>query len=155
MKTGISLIGLLLVAALVSYTPVRATDTEDSTMQTEKRVFNSPDDVTEQDIANDIKRGRAYFLVLLKRGEANRSDSAQLDSLQMQHLKRIFYLKSQGKLAIAGPVASNVPLRGIFIFAVETEEEVKALIAEDALIKNGYLVPEIYPWFGLSGEKLP
>lgn len=59
-----------------------------------------------------------------------------------------------GKLKIAGPFGDDGNWRGIFIFDVESEEEVKELIKNDPAIQAGRLSYEIHPWWTEPGSCL-
>jgi uncharacterized protein YciI len=67
--------------------------------------------------------------------------------LQMAHLKNITRLAAEGKLVVAGPFLDNQPIRGIFIFNVETLDEAKKLTETDPAIKAGSLVMELHPFY--------
>ena len=60
-------------------------------------------------------------------------------------------LGDEGKLIVAGPFLDDKDLRGIFIFDVETEEEVRDLVETDLAIKTGRLRYEIHPWMTAKG----
>src|SRR5262245_66099845 len=55
------------------------------------------------------------------------------------------------KLFASGPILDNCNQRGIFLFRNTSEEEAKALAAEDPAIKAERLKLEILPWFGSKG----
>jgi uncharacterized protein YciI len=57
-------------------------------------------------------------------------------------------LAAEGKLVVAGPFMDDQPIRGIFIFNVESVEEAQKLTATDPAIKAGTLVMELHPWYG-------
>jgi uncharacterized protein YciI len=60
-------------------------------------------------------------------------------------------MAESGKLQIAGPFGDDGNWRGIFIFDVATEEEVKELLKDDPAIQSGRLAFEIHPWWTMSG----
>jgi uncharacterized protein YciI len=90
---------------------------------------------------------KKYVLAFLKEGPTQLKDSAANMQLQMAHLKNIGRLAAEGKLVVAGPFLDNQPLRGIFIFNVETVEEAKKLTETDPAIKAGALVMELHPFY--------
>jgi uncharacterized protein YciI len=63
-------------------------------------------------------------------------------------------MAESGKLQIAGPFGDDGNWRGIFIFDVATEEEVKELLKDDPAIQSGRLDYEIHPWWTLQGSCL-
>jgi uncharacterized protein YciI len=63
-------------------------------------------------------------------------------------LDNITRLFNEKKIVLAGPFLDNGTYRGIFIFDVATEEEVKLLLQTDPAIKAGRLGYEIHPWYG-------
>ena len=89
-----------------------------------------------------------YVIAFLKRGNTQIKDSVQRQQLQIAHLQNIMRLANEGKLIVAGPFLDDQPLRGIFIFNVETVEEARALTATDPAIKAGTLQMELHPWYG-------
>ncbi|WPU97660.1 YciI family protein [Mucilaginibacter sp. cycad4] len=90
---------------------------------------------------------KKYVLAFLKEGPTQLKDSAANMQLQMAHLKNIGRLAAEGKLVVAGPFLDNQPLRGIFIFNVETIEEAQKLTETDPAIKAGALVMELHPFY--------
>ncbi len=86
-------------------------------------------------------------MAFLKEGPTRLKDSAANMQLQMAHLKNIGRLAAEGKLVVAGPFLDDQPLRGIFIFNVETVEEAKKLTETDPAIKAGSLVLELHPFY--------
>lgn len=90
---------------------------------------------------------KKYVLAFLKEGPTQLKDSAARMQLQMAHLKNIGRLAAEGKLVVAGPFLDNQPIRGIFIFNVETLEEARKLTKTDPAIKAGSLVMELHPFY--------
>lgn len=90
---------------------------------------------------------KKYVMAFLKEGPTQLKDSAANMQLQMAHLKNIGRLAAEGKLVVAGPFLDNQPLRGIFIFNVETVEEAQKLTETDPAIKAGALVMELHPFY--------
>ena len=63
-------------------------------------------------------------------------------------------MAEEGKLQIAGPFGDEGEWRGIFIFDVQTEAEVKELLKNDPAIQSGRLIYEIHPWWSDKGSCL-
>ncbi|MES2807255.1 MAG: YciI family protein, partial [Bacteroidota bacterium] len=90
---------------------------------------------------------RKYVMANLKTGPTKITDKAQAAEIQKAHLKNIQKLADEGKLVVAGPYMDKGDVRGIFIFAVETVEEAKALTETDPAIKAGVLTMELRPFY--------
>lgn len=92
---------------------------------------------------------RNYVLAILKTGPTEVKDAKERGELFKGHMANINRLAAEGKLAVAGPFGKNTSaFRGIFILAVATVEEAKALTDTDPVIKSGMMVVDLYPWFG-------
>ncbi|HLP10532.1 MAG TPA: YciI family protein [Flavobacteriales bacterium] len=91
---------------------------------------------------------RKYVMAFLVRGDSTITDSVKKAELMSGHLKNIGRMADEGKLAVAGPFLDDQPIRGIYIFNVETVEEAKALTETDPAIKAGTLKMELHPWYG-------
>jgi uncharacterized protein YciI len=90
---------------------------------------------------------KKYVMAFLKQGPNRLQDSAARTQLQMAHLKNIMRLADEGKLVVAGPFMDDQPIRGIFIFNVETLDEAKKLTETDLAVKAGSLVMELHPFY--------
>lgn len=97
---------------------------------------------------------KSYFFVLLTKGEKRDQDSATAAQIQKGHLENIGRLAKEGKIDIAGPFLDDSDWRGIFIFNVESEAEVKALLDTDPAVKAGRLDYIIHPWYSRKGSVL-
>ncbi len=91
---------------------------------------------------------KKYVIAFLKSGPVRLTDSVARVELQKAHMANINRMAEEGKLIVAGPFLDNGPLRGIYLFNVETMEEAKALTATDPAIQKGTLEMELHPWFG-------
>lgn len=90
---------------------------------------------------------RSYVMAILKKGRAEIKDSAQMSSLMTGHLKNIFRLADEGKLAVAGPFINDKDFEGVFIFNVATIEEAKKLTESDPAVKAGVFAVEFHSWY--------
>jgi uncharacterized protein YciI len=90
---------------------------------------------------------KKYVMAFLKSGPNRLQDSAARSQLQIAHLKNITRLSDEGKLVVAGPFLDDQPIKGIFIFNVESIEEAKKLTETDPAIKAGSLVMELHPFY--------
>ena len=99
---------------------------------------------------------RAYVLAILRTGpkDAEFKGDARKE-LFKGHFANINRLAAEGKLAVAGPFNDPAKIyRGLFIFAVATVEEAKALAETDPTVKAGVLVVEYVPWYGSASLML-
>jgi uncharacterized protein YciI len=102
---------------------------------------------------NGLKK---YVMAFLKAGPNRPKDSTLRAQLQNAHMENIQRMADAGKLLVAGPFLDDMPLRGIYIFNVETLEEAKALTETDPAIKAGSLVMELHPWMASSAlQEIP
>lgn len=89
-----------------------------------------------------------YYLVLLYRGPNSTGEvTPETQRIQEAHMANIGRMADEGKLIMAGPMAEDEKLRGIFVFRVGSLQEAQALAAEDPAVKAGRLVPEVHPWY--------
>ncbi|WP_143822151.1 YciI family protein [Mucilaginibacter pedocola] len=100
-----------------------------------------------QKVGADEYGMKKYVMAFLKEGPTKITDAKQRQELQMAHLRNIMKLADEGKLVVAGPFMDEQPIRGIFIFAVESVEEAQKLTATDPAIKAGTLVMELHPFY--------
>lgn len=101
---------------------------------------------------------KMYVFVILKTGENNSTDKKLRDSSFAGHMKNIRRLVEEKKLVVAGPFGKNTNnYRGLFILNVPTLDEAKKLLETDPAIREKYLAPELYPWYGSAAlpEYLP
>ncbi|MBS1535005.1 MAG: hypothetical protein JST78_07995 [Bacteroidetes bacterium] len=90
-----------------------------------------------------------YIFVVLKSGTNQSKDQKFKDSCFAGHLQNIKKLADARKLVVAGPFGKNdSDFRGLFILNVSTIEEAKQLLQTDPAIKEDFLKPEMYLWYG-------
>ncbi len=91
---------------------------------------------------------RQYVLVILKTGPAKPAD-AERQKLMAGHMENIGRMADEGTLVMAGPFLKNeLAYRGLYIFAVKTVEEARALTETDPAVKAGVLEADYLPWYG-------
>lgn len=99
---------------------------------------------------------RKYVLALLKTGPKDAEVQGDARKAVFKgHFDNMNRLAGEGKLAVAGPF--NDPdrkYRGLFILAVPTVEEAKALAETDPAVKAGILIVEYVPWYGSASLML-
>jgi uncharacterized protein YciI len=97
-------------------------------------------------------RLKQYYFVMLTAGpNRNNIDSLSLQKIQEGHMANIRKMAEDSKLMIAGPFGDDGNWRGIFIFNVQSEEEVRELLKNDPAIQAGRLSYEIHPWWTVPG----
>ncbi|MEW6280415.1 MAG: YciI family protein [Candidatus Eremiobacterota bacterium] len=97
---------------------------------------------------------KTYYFVLLVKGPHRDQDAAEVQRIQAGHLANIERLGQEGKLDLAGPFLDDGEWRGLFIFNVANEEEVRRLLETDPAISSGRLDYVIRPWMGRRGASL-
>ncbi len=97
----------------------------------------------------DERGMRPYVLVILKPGPKRMPKGPKRDAMFKGHFANIERLADAGKLAIAGPFEPDDPAHwdGLFVFAVGSIDEAKALTATDPVIVNGEMVAEYHAWY--------
>jgi uncharacterized protein YciI len=97
----------------------------------------------------DERGMRNYVLVILKTGPTPVPKGEERDAMFKGHFANIQRLSDEGKLVTAGPFGDDPQgWRGLFLFAVDSIEEAKALTATDPVIANGEMVAEFHAWYG-------
>ncbi len=94
---------------------------------------------------------KSYYIVILKLGPHRDQDSATAAMIQKEHLENINRMAASGQLNVAGPFLDEGEMRGIFVFDVRSEEEVKLLVDNDPAVKAGRLIYEVHPWMTQQG----
>lgn len=101
--------------------------------------------------ASNAEELKAYYLVILKKGPHRDQDSTTAEQIQKGHMENITKMAEAGKLNVAGPFLDDGDLRGIFVFNLSSEQEVRALVDNDPAVKAGRLIYEIHPWMTAKG----
>jgi len=92
---------------------------------------------------------KPYILVVLKTGDNNTTDKEFISNQFSGHLQNIEKLAAEGKLVLAGPLATNeYTYRGIFILNVTSKSEAGKLLQTDPAIREGLLAAELFEWYG-------
>jgi uncharacterized protein YciI len=106
-------------------------------------------------VGADERGMRQYVLVILKTGPTPVPKGDTRDAMFVGHFANINRLAKEGKLILAGPFDDNAQgWRGLFLFAVPTVEEARALTATDPVIVNGEMIAEFHPWYGSAAAML-
>lgn len=94
---------------------------------------------------------RKYVFVVLRTGPNKVPAGQERTEMFAGHMANIQRLANERKLAYAGPLDGVDGARGIFIFAVESIDEAKALVATDPVVIKGEMVAEYHMHFGSAG----
>jgi uncharacterized protein YciI len=107
-------------------------------------------------VGADERGMREYVLVILKTGPKDAEVQGDARKAVFKgHFENMSRLAKEGKLAVAGPFDDPKKVyRGLFIFAVKTVEEARALADTDPTVKSGVLVAEYVPWYGSASLML-
>src|SRR5688572_20805214 len=108
-----------------------------------------PIDKTDSVPAYQMKQ---YWLVLLKKGNNRNHSKVDSDKIQSAHMANINRLHQQGKIIMAGPIANEQDLRGIFIMDGKDSSEIASYVATDSAVLTGRLKFEILPWWTAMGK---
>ena len=95
----------------------------------------------------DERGMRHYVLVILTTGPHRVPDGSARDEMFKGHFANIQRLADMGRLVVAGPFGGTSDWRGMFVFAVESQEEAEQLVATDPVIKSGEMIAEYHPWY--------
>jgi uncharacterized protein YciI len=106
------------------------------------------DEALAKQLGADEHGMRQYVFVLLKTGPNKMPKGPERDKMFAGHFANIQRLANEGKLALAGPFDGNDGWRGMFIFAVTTIDEAKALTASDPVISSGEMIAEYHVYYG-------
>ena len=87
-------------------------------------------------------------------GRPSNTAPAEIAKLQEGHLANLYKLSREGKLHLAGPLTDGGKHRGIGVLATESVEEAQRWMADDPMIKGGYLVMVPLQWFAADGIML-
>lgn len=107
-----------------------------------------------QRLGADAHGMRSYVLVILKTGPTPLPKGEKRNEMFKGHFANMERLAAAGKLAVAGPFASDGDWRGMFVFAVKDIEEAKQLTASDPVIVNGEMIAEYHPLFSSAALML-
>lgn len=109
-----------------------------------------PDPALARELGADARGMRRYVLVILKTGPRRVPDGPDRDAMFAGHFANMKRLARDGKLAVAGPFGKKNDWRGLFVLAVETEEEAAELVATDPVIERGEMVAEYHPLYATA-----
>jgi uncharacterized protein YciI len=97
-------------------------------------------------------RMTVYYMGLLLRGTTwSPEETPEAERMQEAHMANIRRMAALGKLVMAGPFLDDGPIRGIYIFKVDSLAEALALTESDPAVQAGRLKFELHPWLVEKG----
>lgn len=88
-----------------------------------------------------------FHMALLKRGPKFPDDLSTTPPVMQQHVEYVQSLLESGKAVIAGPIARDPELAGVYIFRAKSADEAKAWVMADPGVVSGLFAPEMHPWW--------
>lgn len=95
-----------------------------------------------------------FHMALLKHGP-NYNAAGVAKDLKAQHVANVMSLLESGKAIIAGPLADEGDIAGIFVFRAKSAEEARAWAESDPAVKAGFFSAEMHPWWSEDVMKKP
>ncbi len=89
---------------------------------------------------------RLILAFMIKGPRWSPSSTPEDEHHQAEHLALLSRLRESGELLLSGPIPGGDPERGVLVFDLHSEDDVHALLAEDAHMRSGQLAMEMYPW---------
>jgi uncharacterized protein YciI len=149
MRTMHLLCAAALAFGLSTVGSVRASESPAATEPPATMAASAYDAEHARRLGADERGMRRYVLVVLKTGPTRVPEGEARTAMFAGHFANMERLAKEGKLAVAGPFMPNdTGWRGLFVFAVESVEEARALAETDPVIVNGEMVAEYHPWYG-------
>ncbi len=103
----------------------------------------------------DQRGMRQYVLVLLRTGPTRVPDGEARTAMFAGHFANMARWSKDGKLVLAGPFSADPEgWRGLYVFAVDSIDEARALAETDPVIVNGEMVAEYHRWYGSAAVML-
>ena len=103
---------------------------------------------------SDTSAMKVYYMVFLKSGPTRNHTPEEAKKIQEGHMAHLDSLYANGLISLAGPFMDKDDIRGIVVYNIEGEAEVKRLAEADPAVKAGRLIVEIHPWYSQKGAYL-
>lgn len=87
-----------------------------------------------------------FHMALLKRGPKYIAAGMPKD-LQSEHVAHVLSLLESGKAVIAGPLADEGDIAGIYVLRAKSKEEAREWADSDPAVKAGFFVADMHPWW--------
>jgi uncharacterized protein YciI len=95
-----------------------------------------------------------FQMALLKRGP-QLTASPMSEALRSEHVGYALSLLQSGQAVIAGPLADEGEIVGIYVLRAKSAEEARSWVEKDPAVKAGYFVPEMHSWWSEDVMKKP
>jgi uncharacterized protein YciI len=95
-----------------------------------------------------------FHMALLKSGPKYSAAGMPKD-LQTAHIANVMSLLESGKAVIAGPLADQGDIAGVFVFRAKSAEEAREWADSDPAVKAGFFSAEMHPWWSEDVMKKP
>jgi hypothetical protein len=110
-------------------------------------------EITDEYMNARLAESRQYALVLLRKGENYTMEDGR-DAIVWEHGRRNLALRSDGTMALVGPVYGDSDVVGMCVLA-STVDEAREVIAGDPAVQAGIFTYEVQPWHSFPGDALP
>jgi len=90
------------------------------------------------------------FLIIYRPGPAWPQGKSVSELPLKEHGSYMLSLYAKGVMKLAGPLTDNAG--GAVVLEVSSDEEAKAIVANDPAVKAGIFVHELHPWAPVSWE---
>ena len=97
---------------------------------------------------------KKYWMVFLMAGEKRSQSPEEAAKLQEGHLNHLNMLAEKGLTLMTGPMGDDGAIRGVVVYNLPTEAEVRKWAEADPAVQAGRLVVEIHPWWTAPGACL-
>ena len=97
---------------------------------------------------------KKYWMVFLKTGPTRSQSEEEAAQIQSQHLNHLSMLAERGYTLMTGPMGDNGEIRGMVIYNLPSEAEVRKWAEADPAVQAGRLAVEIHPWWTVPGACL-
>ena len=95
-----------------------------------------------------------FHMALLKRGP-NYNAAGMPKDMRSGHIANVMSLLESGKAVIAGPLADDGDIAGIYVFRAKSAEEARTWVDADPAVKAGFFAAEMHPWWSEDVMKKP
>lgn len=95
-----------------------------------------------------------FHMALLKHGPKYNAAGMPHD-LRTAHIANVMSLLDSGKAVIAGPLADDSDIAGIFILRAQSADEARTWVENDPAVKAGFFIAEMHPWWSEDVMKKP
>jgi uncharacterized protein YciI len=92
-----------------------------------------------------------YLIAFLTQGNGQLPAGASMQEVQKSHLAHLDAMWKEGLLLASGLIGGKSALKGVLIFSGDQRELVERRVAEDPLVKAGFLQVALGPWIGPIG----